>query len=218
MERHFFAFGSGPPFTDILAEKYIKLTKNGSISIILVEREDWQSYMPNYINKLKTYHSGRFSFIPLPSIQEMQAVKEIKASGGIVICGGDTARYAEYIADTTIGAAIKDVYKQGVPVAGFSAGALISPQICSISAKDNIQKFSVERNGIGLLENICLAVHFSEWNEESHLQELAAKHPSCIHYGIDEDTGLYFHNGRLETMEGKGVYQMEEGKCRRIHG
>ncbi len=218
MDRHFFAFGSGPPFTDNLAEKYIKLTKNGPVSIILAEREGWQAYMPNYTSKLKTYHTGGFSYIPLPTIQEKQAVKEIKASGGIIICGGETARYAEYIADTIIGDAIKEVYKQGVPVAGFSAGALISPEICSISTNDNSQKFSVERKGIGLLENICFAVHFSEWNEESHLRELAAKHPACVHYGIDEDTGLYFHNGRLETMEGEGVYQMEEGKCRKIHG
>ena len=171
MNRHLFAFGSGPPFTDNLAVKYIKLTKSGPISIILVEREGWQSYMPNYTNRLKTYHSGRFSYIPLPTIQEVRAVKQIKASGGIVICGGDTARYADYIADTTIGTAIKEVYEQGVPVAGFSAGALISPQICSISASDTIQKFSVDRQGIGLLENICFAVHFSEWNEESHLRE-----------------------------------------------
>lgn len=123
MDRHFFAFGSGPPFTDNLAEKYIKLTKNGPVSIILAEREGWQAYMPNYTSKLKTYHTGGFSYIPLPTIQEKQAVKE-----------------------------------------------------------------------------------------------LAAKHPACVHYGIDEDTGLYFHNGRLETMEGEGVYQMEEGKCRKIHG
>lgn len=218
MNRHFFAFGSGPPFTDKLAEKYIELTSGGPIAIILVEREDWQSFMPNYTKQLIASGHDRFSYIPLPTIQEKQAVAEIKKSGGIILCGGETDRYADYIVDTAIGAAIKAVYDQGVPVAGFSAGALISPQQTSISAKDNRENAFVERKGIGLLENIFLAVHFSEWDEESHLQQLAAKHPSSIHYGIDENTGVYFHNGRLATTEGRGVYQMVDGKCRKLPG
>ena len=217
MARHFYAFGSGPPFTTEMAQQYVEQTKRGMIAILLVDREGWLDYMPDYIDKLKQYGAERFRYLPLPSTTEEQVIKTIKDSGGVIICGGDTSRYAEYIADTTIGAAIKEAYVRGVPVAGFSAGALISPQNCIISSKDNKEQRYVERNGIGLLFNTYFAVHFSEWDEKPHLQAIFAKHLTANVYGIDEKTGVYFHNGILERMEGVGVYQMQDGICRKIN-
>ncbi|TRZ38461.1 peptidase S51 dipeptidase E [Niallia circulans] len=218
MARHFYAFGSGPPFTSTLAQQFMEQTKRGAIAILLVDRDDWLSYMPAYTDELKKYGAGTFYYLPLPSTTEEQVIKTIKDSGGIIICGGDTSRYAEYIADTNIGAAIKEAYVQGVPVAGFSAGALISPQKCIISSKDNKEQRYAERNGIGLLYDTYFAVHFSEWNETSHLQAIKAKHPTANVYGIDEKTGVYFQNEIIARMEGGGVYQIQTNGCKKIVG
>ncbi len=42
---------------------------------------------------------------------------------GIIIGGGETELYHKYIVDTEVGIHIKNLYKEGIPVAGFSAGA-----------------------------------------------------------------------------------------------
>ncbi|MEY8741996.1 hypothetical protein AB9M62_21205, partial [Bacillales bacterium AN1005] len=67
----------------------------------------------------------------------------------------------------------------------------------------------------------CFLIHLLlfifESNQKPHLQAIFAKHPTANVYGIDEKTGMYFHNGILERMEGMGVYQMQDGICRKIN-
>lgn len=137
-------------------------------------------------------------------------------SSGIVIGGGNTNLYADYIVETSISGAIKKRYEEGVPVAGFSAGALISPEECIISSNDNPQKELQQRKGLGLISDILIAVHFTQWQDENHLRQAAGRFSNHINYGIDENTCVYMLNGHFETTEGNGVYSLEDGFLKRI--
>ncbi|WP_249315650.1 Type 1 glutamine amidotransferase-like domain-containing protein [Bacillus sp. FJAT-49711] len=190
---------------------------NQPVSILFVEREGWEEYMPVYTGELEKLGIHNFHYLPLRTTPIEQAVKCITNSSGIVIGGGDTNLYADYIVDTEISKVLKNRYEQGAPVAGFSAGALISPELCVISPNDNVQNEFQHRRGLGLLSNVLIAVHYSEWNDEDHLRNAASHFSNHVNYGIDERTGMYFLNGHLESTDGEGVYQLENGIINKIN-
>lgn len=219
MDKHLFLFGGGPPFTLNMAKKFVEKTSKTSapVSILFVEREGWEAYMPQYTQALKDLGVNEFHYLPLPSTPIDDVIKSIKNSSGIIIAGGDTNLYADYIVETAISKTINEYYELGIPVAGFSAGALISPEICIISPNDNTEgKFQV-RKGLGLVENVVVVVHFTQWNEEMHLRKAVRKFSNPIHYGIDEDTCVYLLNGHLEAIEGNGVYKIDKDSLTRIN-
>ncbi|WP_442600795.1 GNAT family N-acetyltransferase [Paenibacillus sp. KN14-4R] len=211
MNKHLFLIGGGPPFTPKLAGTFAELTsrRNAPVVVLIVWREGWEDYQSRYTEQLEKYGVEQFKFLPLPITPIDKVIHHVKQCSGIIIGGGDTNLYADYIVDTPIGGAIKAAYEQGIPVAGFSAGALISPAQCVISAKDNDKEQFQLRKGIGLVEDMVLAVHFSQWEDESHLRLAVQTCQSKANYGIDECSCVYLLNGQLESteaMEGYGVY------------
>lgn len=221
MNNHLFLFGSGPPFTSKLAKEFAKAASNdtGPVSILFIEREgmDWHGYMPVITQPLKQAGIQEFCYLPLTSTPIAQICESIEQSAGIIIGGGDTNLYADYIVDTEIAGAIKMNFENGVPVAGFSAGALISPELCVISPNDNVEGVLQHRPGLGLIHDILLAVHFSQWNDESHLKHAVRAFPERLNFGIDEETGVYFQNGVYKESEGNGIYSIENGVLKKIY-
>ncbi|MUK90540.1 peptidase S51 dipeptidase E [Ornithinibacillus sp. L9] len=220
MVKHLFLFGGVPPFTCRMAKEFAKLverSKNPSVTILTVEREGWEDYIPNYTQLLKKEGIHRFHLCPLPSTPIVEVMDHVRSSSGIIIGGGNTNRYADYIVDTPIAKVIVERHEQGIPVAGFSAGALISPNQCVISAKDNDSKVYQEREGLGLLSNVLIAVHFSQWHEEQHLRDAVQQHRRFRNYGIDEHTCAYFVNEELRGVEGEGVYTIQGQQLNRLN-
>lgn len=220
MDKHLFLFGGGPPFTPKIAKLFAKQASktNAPVSILCLERDGWEQYMPRYKQALINAGLNEFNYVPLPSTPVSKAIQSIKNSSGIIIGGGDTNLYADYIVETAISSAIKESYEAGVPVAGFSAGALISPERCIISPKDNTEEVFQHRKGLGLISEVSIAVHFTQWNEESHLRNIVNRFHPPFNYGIDEETGIYFLNGHLEAIEGQGVYSLENDVLKRKIG
>ncbi|GAA0603416.1 Type 1 glutamine amidotransferase-like domain-containing protein [Virgibacillus siamensis] len=221
MTRHLFVFGSGPPFTSGMAERFSGIVSEmeGVVSVLFIEREgmDWREYMPVFTQPLMDAGVCNFRYLPLLSTPVMEICESIEQSAGILIGGGDTNLYADYIADTELGGVMKARYEKGVPVAGFSAGALISPEQCVISPNDNTEGIFQCRQGLGLVQNVLLAVHFSQWNDETHLRKAAGTFPDWLNFGIDEKTGVYFRNGKYISAEGNGVYSIDKGLLKRIY-
>ena len=218
MDKHLFLFGGNPPFTLNMAKQFVikASTTNAPASILFIERNGWEQYMPKYTQALEELGLNEFYYLPLPSTPIEKVVNCLKNSSGIIIGGGNTNLYADYIVETTISNTIKERYELGIPNAGFSAGALISPEHCIISPKDNEQNEFQSRKGLGLISNVLIAVHFSQWNDETHLRNVVNKFNNHLNYGIDENACVYFLNGYLESIEGNGVYSLENGIIRKI--
>lgn len=218
MSKHLFLFGGSPPFTIKMAKQFVKLASkvDAPVSILLVERKGWEEYMPKYTRLLEELGLNKFTFLPLPSTPIEQVIYSIKNSSGLIIGGGNTNLYADYIVDTEISKSIMESYESGIPVAGFSAGALICPTWCIISPKDNVNCEFQQRKGLGLIPNVLIAVHFSQWNDEDHLRYAISKFKNHLNFGIDEETGIYFLNGIVEASEGYGVYTIENENLIRV--
>ncbi|WP_312094302.1 Type 1 glutamine amidotransferase-like domain-containing protein [Niallia sp.] len=218
MDRHLFLFGGGPPFTSTMAREFSQLAtvRKGKVSLLILDRTNWKEYMTKYTNLLKEFGFTEFQYIPLPTVPVEEAIQHLSNSSGIIIGGGNTELYAKYIVDTTISKTIKKQFVAGVPIAGFSAGALISMENCVISAKDNDAKVIKFRKGLGLIKDTVIAVHYSEWMDESHLRTAVKTLKPIYNFGIDEGTGMYFCNNKLIETEGAGVFSLKNNHFEKI--
>ncbi|RFB13487.1 peptidase S51 dipeptidase E [Bacillus sp. HNG] len=202
-ETHLFLFGGGPPFTDKLGEQFANLSGNqtAKIAILYLERPGWQEYMPSYTKVLEENGVRDFYYFALSEKPTHDQLAQLETCSGIIIGGGVTELYHTYIVDTPVGDIIRKMFDEGVPVAGFSAGTLVSCEHCVISPEDALQQEQLYLLGLGLLKNCVISVHFSEWNEEKNLIEAVSK-MNVPGYGIDENSGIYFKNGQLVEHEG----------------
>ncbi|GAA0327462.1 Type 1 glutamine amidotransferase-like domain-containing protein [Bacillus carboniphilus] len=207
-KRHLFLFGAGPPFNEELGKAYSNLAqqREGHISILFLEREGWEAYMPKYTSVLQANGMENFRYIPLSSTPTEQQLADLQASSGVIIGGGDTQRYQQYIVDTKFGEQIVQLYKHGAPVAGFSAGALLCPENCVISPTDNASKEQLYLKGLGIIKDCVISVHYSQWNEEEYLKEAIQRTRVSTGYGFDEYVGVYFENEAFVQSEGEKLY------------
>ncbi|WP_307786981.1 Type 1 glutamine amidotransferase-like domain-containing protein [Pseudogracilibacillus auburnensis] len=133
-------------------------------------------------------------------------IEQITSSTGIIICGGETEKYQEYIVETEIGQSIQKMYLSGIPVAGFSAGALISPAHCVIPPIDNSRQLHLYLKGLSLIKDCVISVHYSTWDEKENLKAAIKKTNVTTGYGLDDQTGVYFINENLSKTEGGKLY------------
>lgn len=211
-KRHLFLQGGNPPFEAQFGAKFadLSLKDKGKVAILLVEREGWEKYLPQYTDPLKGNGVKDFFYLLLTPKASKEDIDELQTCTGIIIGGGDTERYREYIVDTALGAVIKERYRQGIPIAGFSAGTLISPEVCVIPPIDNAKNEHLFLEGLGLLRDCVVSVHYTFWEEEENLKAAIAKTGAATGYGIDDEAGVYFENEQLASIEGGEVYKLQQ--------
>ncbi|WP_374015959.1 Type 1 glutamine amidotransferase-like domain-containing protein [Paenibacillus thiaminolyticus] len=208
-DRHLFLFGGGPPFGEELGRKFaaIASARKGKTAILFIERDGWREYMPTCTEVLERNGLTELMYLALTPQPSRTAIEQLLGCNGIVICGGETERYRSHIVDTVLGSVIQDMYRKGVPVAGFSAGALICPADCVIPAIDNASNTNLCLQGLGLLRDAVVSVHYTQWNEEENLKAAVLRTGVSIGYGLDDGTGVYFMNEELVQTEGEGLYR-----------
>ncbi|MCA0982882.1 Type 1 glutamine amidotransferase-like domain-containing protein [Halobacillus yeomjeoni] len=206
--KHLFLFGGSPPFNDTLGEKFAKYAGNekGKVAILFIEREGWKEYMKIYTSVLKRFGLKKYEYIALSSSPSEEDIEQVKTSSGIIISGGATELYRSYIVKTGIGVAVKELYENGVPVAGFSAGALIAPEHCVIPPIDNSKNKQLFLSGLGLIKNCTISVHYTKWNEEQNLRAAIEKLRVPIGYGIDDEGSIYFRNEKSIECDSHNYY------------
>ncbi|WP_338653150.1 Type 1 glutamine amidotransferase-like domain-containing protein [Sporosarcina psychrophila] len=208
-----FLFGGSPPFGKNLGRQFanLSLNDNGKVAILFIEKDGWEEYMQEYKSVLEGNGLVNFAYLPLSSKPSKSTIMELISCTGIIICGGETELYHNYIVETSIAGHIREMYEQGVPVSGFSAGALICPNNCVIPPIDNMENKHLFLNGLGLIKNCCISVHFTKWNEEKNLKTALARTHVTIGYGIDDDAGIYFENETLSLTEGNTFIANRKG-------
>ncbi|MFD2923578.1 Type 1 glutamine amidotransferase-like domain-containing protein [Halobacillus naozhouensis] len=204
-DTHLFLFGGSPPMTELLANRFAETLrdKKGTIALLYIEREGSEEYLPKYSLTLRDYAPELEIFsLPIEASYTKEQLNQLRDSSGIIIGGGDTLAYYNYIVETEVAEVIQDQFQKGVPVAGFSAGALISPENCVISPKDNPKEITLYQRGLGLLMDGVLSAHYLKWKEQDQLKKVITHTDVGFGYGIADESGIYFENQKLTTIEG----------------
>jgi cyanophycinase len=212
-DKYLFVFG-GNPSLERANKAFIEHAggKDAMVALLIMNREGWQEYIPRYTTTWKDQGVEQYSVI-LPDdeghLNYEETISILRKSTGIYIGGGDTEKYHSYYAKEPIKELLKECYNKGTPIAGCSAGSLILPETCLISSNDTHSAEMIVKEGVGLLSNLVISVHYTEWSEEQHLLEGMKKLKTRQGFGIDEEACAVFKNGKYEYTIGNAVHNLE---------
>jgi cyanophycinase len=152
-------------------------------------------------------------------------LSDLQSCTGIFMCGGDTRLYHRVYAQGDAKVIIRDAYQSGIPYAGLSAGALLTPVICPVwgdrltlpthtlllrGSEDGCDEELQLGDGLGFLRNMIIETHFSERGgfprivaamEQAQVAHgLGFDNPICVEIG-DETNAKIRGQGRAYLFE-----------------
>ncbi len=182
------------------------------MAVLAQSNYGWKKYKAEITRPWKERGVTRFVAITPDKngkLNQRTASDALAAATGILICGGNTPTYHRLFASEPIRTIIRTKYLTGVPVAGISAGALISLEICQLTKEETGESELRVVQGLSLASGFVAGVHYSEWNALSEVLEVMAKTRTRVGYGIDEPACLVCENGKVARTLGKSVFRIE---------
>jgi cyanophycinase len=207
-----FLLGGSVAF-DAAAEAFVPAAggAQAAIALLLQGGNNWQDYVPQYVEPwIQRGVTRYYPIVPREdgTLDLDAAAATLRAATGIFVGGGHTPTYRRLYAVEPIRSIIRDRYQQGVPYAGVSAGALIAPEICAIPPEDTGEPAVQVPPGLGLIRDVIVGVHFTEWNALPHVLEAMSQTQPTKAWGIDEDDCALFEGGQFKRALGGSVYEI----------
>jgi cyanophycinase len=198
---------------------------NARIAVLGMGGPTWESYF-NRVFRDRWLRFGVQEVISITPNDNMALNEEVASQlqkySGLLICGGDTRIYhTVYSNNPTIKDAILSLYQKGIPVAGVSAGALISTSHCTIwrnKVTNGRNEFIIRSkydatlkdqelitgHGLGLIQNCIIEPHFIEYGGFPRLIAAMQRTSAHIGLGIDEPVCLEIKDEVYGRVHGKG--------------
>lgn len=131
-------------------------------------------------------------------------LKLLHTASGVFITGGDQLRLATIITGTGLSRIMLSRNRQGMHIAGTSAGAsflsehMIAGGKTGQTPRANMIKMA---SGLGLHRELIIDQHFRQRHRLGRLITAAAFNPSAIGMGVDEDTAAFIGpNNRMKVI------------------
>jgi len=194
--------------------------QKGGIEIITTA-----SSIPIEINKMykKAFnHIGfkKVGFISIgnhPDSQNPIFIKRIKEAHAVLFSGGDQFRLSTILGNTDILEAVKEKYYNdpNFIVAGTSAGAMAAPVLMMYEAEthETLLKENIKiSSGLGLLNGCIIDTHFTSRGRFGRLAQAIVMNPTCVGFGLSENTALIIKKGREAYCIGSGMVIIIDGR------
>jgi cyanophycinase len=98
--------------------------------------------------------------------------------------------------------------KRGFPWPACLPQPLIAPEVCAIPPEDTGDASVRIGTGLGLVSDLILGVHFTQWNALPHVLEAMARTRTALGLGIDEAACALLEDGQLKRVLGRSVYEI----------
>lgn len=131
------------------------------------------------------------------------AIDAIKKATGVFFTGGNQARIIEMLKGTQIDTLLHDRLKDGLVIAGTSAGAAMMPDVMIIEgdSETNPRMDVVEMGpGMGFLPGIVIDQHFAQRGRLGRLLAALSQQPAVLGFGIDENTAIAINGKDIEVI------------------
>lgn len=141
-------------------------------------------------------------------------VLALKTATGIFIAGGDQLRLTSIISGTPIHEALLAAYRNGVVVAGSSAGAACQSGVMIAFGKSgatprhNLAQLCA---GLGFTQRAIFDQHFRQRDRLGRLLYAVALNPDLIGVGVDENTAAILEDDRRLTVCGQNAVTVVDG-------
>lgn len=198
---------------------------NSRIVVLGLGGPTWEGYF-NRVFRDRWLRLGVRNVIPITPNANLEfdanVYEELINCTGLLICGGDTRKYYKAcVSNSKMKQAINNLYERGIPIAGVSAGALISTSPCTIwgsKVSTDINEYIVRSNydrniqeqelvtghGLGLLKGCVVEPHFSEFGGFPRLVASMQKNSVELGLGCDEPICLEVKDESHVRVHGMG--------------
>lgn len=135
------------------------------------------------------------------------AIEAIKKATGVFFTGGNQTRITDLLKDTKIDKLLHQKLKQGLVIAGTSAGAAMMPDIMIVNGESDtnprLEIVNLEP-GMGFFKGIVIDQHFAQRGRIGRLISALLQQPAVLGFGIDENTAIAVKGNEIEVI-GEGA-------------
>jgi cyanophycinase len=143
-------------------------------------------------------------------------VRRLDGVSLVFFAGGDQMKITSKFGGTPICSRMRELYKNGVTIAGTSSGASVMSDVMLVAGEaDESQEVDGTLRlapGLGLLPGIIIDQHFAQRGRMGRLIAAVAHNPRCLGIGIDEDTCVIFEGDRKLQILGSGAVYIVDGQ------
>lgn len=211
--RLLFLLGGSAVF-EVMSGEFISASGGceSRIALLLQGGAQWEKYIPQYTQALIQKGSAHFDVISPNENGHLDLAvvsEQLRNATGILIGGGHTPTYQQLYALEPIRSMIQERYQMGVPIAGMSAGALITLKSC-VYKLEKIEDQEIKIvPGLGLLDDIVIGVHFNKFEPLMRIVSAMSKTQIQTGLGIEETACAVFVNNRFSGIIGKRLFIIE---------
>lgn len=203
----------GEPALAGAAESFVAASggRRASIVLLLQGGTNWARHLPCYLDPWIRMGVTQCEVIAPDGTFDLNIEDlccRLNRATGIFIGGGDPRWYQRFYAGGPVAETIRKRYREGVPVGGMSAGALILPGVCVLPACGDDDESLSMLPGLNLISGLVVEVHFSESNGLPHVLRAMAAMKTLTAWGLDEPAGAVFVNGAFYRTTGRPVYEI----------
>ncbi|KAB3537690.1 cyanophycinase [Alkaliphilus pronyensis] len=144
-----------------------------------------------------------------------QISEELKEMTCVFFVGGDQLRISSILGGTVFHCHVLEAVKNGVIVAGTSAGASMMSEVMVVEGEeeDAPRKCTIKMApGMGFLDEVIIDQHFNQRGRIGRLLGAVAQNPVSLGIGIDEDTAMIVNNQNEIRVIGSGVITIVDGR------
>lgn len=146
---------------------------------------------------------------------QRQLLKSLGDINCIFFVGGDQLRISSILGGTEFHNYIQSQLKEGLIVAGTSAGASMMSEVMMVEGDEEEapKKSTIKMApGMGFLKGAIIDQHFNQRGRIGRLLGAVAQNPSTLGLGIDEDTAIVVNDADEVRVIGSGVITIVDGK------
>lgn len=205
---------------EILKEMLPKKKSNETIEIITTASHVPEVIAAMYKKAFSELHYKKVDFMYLVNHKDAKNpdyIKRIGKAHTVLFGGGDQYRLSTILGNTEILDAIHDRYfnDKNFVVAGSSAGAMALSTLVMFEGESNeaLLKGTVKiSSGLGFIDGCLIDTHFAKRGRFGRLAQATVMNPTCIGFGIGEDTALMIKKGNIAECIGSGMVLVLDGK------
>jgi cyanophycinase len=204
-----------------ILKKFAEISGQGkaNVTVITVASQDPQEVGEMYVEIFSGIGVGHIETLDIKSRSDANkesVAERIASSTGIFFTGGDQLRITSILGGTKAHYALERAYRQGVIIAGTSAGAAAMSDTMIIGGEgDEAPKGNIVgmAPGLGLLEEVVIDQHFAQRGRMARLLMAVAQNPFILGVGIDEDTAIVVYPDGNFWVIGSNTVTVLDGNC-----
>lgn len=207
-----------------MSEKKLKSKKVSIFPTAAGKETDYDKWIQEGIRHFKKLGAEPIGIpaIKKEDFERNDFIQMLSGSGIIYFSGGHPGHLLNSLKDTSLWKKILELYKNGVILAGSSAGAMVLGNYVLSNAQEVFMgdDYPIWEEALGLIDYPIIPHYDFIENEGNKFDGVLEKTPNKIKkklLGIDENTGLVVYDGKKGEVWGKGKLHIIEDNKEKVY-